>query len=163
MRRTLAAKPQPATAECGPDAQAGIVRRLIELTRPAVRRDAADATGVVVLDVRVDEYRCVIIRQPTLVPGRADETVQLSPREQEIARMVAKGFPNKMIARVLEISTWTVGTYLRRIFAKLAVSSRAAMVAKLMKGDPFQPDSRNPADLKRCAAIDPVSGRRSTG
>ena len=46
--------------------------------------------------------------------------------------MVAKGYPNKTIAAVLEISSWTVGTHMRRIFAKLHVSSRAAMVAKMI-------------------------------
>jgi DNA-binding CsgD family transcriptional regulator len=56
----------------------------------------------------------------------------LSPREREIVRMVALGHPNKTMAAVLEISCWTVGTYLRRIFAKLNVGSRAAMVARLM-------------------------------
>ena len=59
--------------------------------------------------------------------------VVLSPREREIARMVARGYPNKTIAGVLEISLWTVGTYLRRVFAKLGVGSRAAMVARLME------------------------------
>jgi DNA-binding CsgD family transcriptional regulator len=59
----------------------------------------------------------------------------LSPREQEIARMVARGYPNKTIARVLDISTWTVGTHLRRMFAKLSVGSRAAMVARLLEDD----------------------------
>jgi DNA-binding NarL/FixJ family response regulator len=45
--------------------------------------------------------------------------------------MVAQGRPNKVIAAVLNISSWTVCTHLRRIFAKLGVSSRAAMVAKV--------------------------------
>ncbi len=57
----------------------------------------------------------------------------LSPRELEIARMVAAGNPNKTIAAVLDISAWTVGTHLRRIFSKLRVTSRAAMVARLME------------------------------
>jgi DNA-binding CsgD family transcriptional regulator len=55
----------------------------------------------------------------------------LSPREQEIARMVASGYPNKTIASVLEISSWTVASHLRRIFTKLQVSSRAAMATRL--------------------------------
>jgi DNA-binding CsgD family transcriptional regulator len=59
--------------------------------------------------------------------------IQLSPREQEIVRMVAKGHPNKIIADVLNISSWTVCTHLRRIFAKLGVGSRAAMVAQLLE------------------------------
>ncbi len=57
----------------------------------------------------------------------------LSPREQEIARMVMKGYPNKTIAAVLDISVWTVGTHLRRIFTKLGVVNRAAMVAQLVE------------------------------
>ena len=47
--------------------------------------------------------------------------------------MVAKGYPNKTIAAVLDISLWTVGTYLRRTFAKLGVGTRAAMVARLIE------------------------------
>ena len=55
--------------------------------------------------------------------------------EREIARMVAKGYPNKMIASVLDISCWTVGTYLRRMFAKVGVCSRAALVASLAEAE----------------------------
>jgi DNA-binding CsgD family transcriptional regulator len=65
--------------------------------------------------------------------GRGELTSTLSPREHEIARMIARGHPNKTIAIVLEISCWTVGTHIRRIFAKLGVASRAAMIAKLME------------------------------
>ncbi|HEV2845246.1 MAG TPA: helix-turn-helix transcriptional regulator, partial [Thermoanaerobaculia bacterium] len=88
----------------------------------------------VILDLEVDGVRFVLVRRP-LEPGRADSG--LSPREREIVRMVAKGYPNKVIARVLEISSWTVSTHLRRIFAKLGVSSRAAMVAHLLKEGPL--------------------------
>lgn len=84
----------------------------------------------VILDLEVDGVRCVLVRRPR--EDRAE--VVLSPREREIARMVAKGYPNKVIAKVLEISSWTVSTHLRRIFAKLGVSSRAAMVAHILEG-----------------------------
>jgi DNA-binding CsgD family transcriptional regulator len=47
--------------------------------------------------------------------------------------MIAKGYPNKIIASVLDISVWTVSTHLRRIYAKLGVTSRAAMVTKMFK------------------------------
>jgi DNA-binding CsgD family transcriptional regulator len=83
----------------------------------------------VLLDVEVDGMRYRLVRSEANVPPPA----MLSPREQEICRMVAQGHPNKTIAAVLEISSWTVGTYLRRLFAKLNVGSRAAMIAKLMQ------------------------------
>jgi len=52
----------------------------------------------------------------------------LSERELQIATLVALGQANKQIAHRLHISEWTVASYLRRIFAKLGVDSRAAMV-----------------------------------
>jgi DNA-binding CsgD family transcriptional regulator len=81
----------------------------------------------VMLDIDVDGMRYLLIRMPVTDRSR----VHLSPREQEIVRMVARGQSNKIIADVLNISAWTVCTHLRRIFAKLGVCSRAAMVAKL--------------------------------
>lgn len=59
--------------------------------------------------------------------------VSLSPRERAIAQLVAQGLPNKCIAKNLNISHWTVATYVRRIFIKLDVCSRAAMIALLIK------------------------------
>ena len=57
-----------------------------------------------------------------------DLAQRLSGRELEIAVLVAQGHANKNIAYRLQISEWTVATYLRRIFLKLDVESRAAMV-----------------------------------
>jgi DNA-binding NarL/FixJ family response regulator len=58
----------------------------------------------------------------------SDITTLLTGRELQIATLVASGKVNKQIASELHISEWTVSTHLRRIFAKLGVSSRAAMV-----------------------------------
>ncbi len=59
------------------------------------------------------------------------QTLDLTPRELEIARLVAKGLPTKGVGTVLGISGWTVLTHLRRIFARLGVHSRTAMVKRL--------------------------------
>lgn len=83
----------------------------------------------ILVDTEVDGSRYLLIRMPEPI----DADVRLSPREQEIVRMVAKGHPNKVIADVLNISSWTVCTHLRRIFAKLNVTSRAAMVGRISK------------------------------
>lgn len=58
------------------------------------------------------------------------QTHPLTPREVQIVGLVAEGRVNKQIAEVLKISQWTVSTHLRRIFVKLRVDTRAAMVAK---------------------------------
>jgi DNA-binding CsgD family transcriptional regulator len=102
---------------------------------PFPPREQGDDARKVILDVEVNGVRCLLVRLRSKPPGMQ---VMLSPREQEIARMVAKGYPNKTIAAVLDISSWTVGTHLRRIFAKLGVGSRAAMVAKLLQEDIMQ-------------------------
>ncbi len=95
-----------------------------------------EAPGVL-LDVQMEGVRCLLVRlqsQPqSEEPTKPHAQVTLSPREEEIARMVAAGYPNKTIAAVLDISSWTVGTHLRRVFAKLGVGSRAAMVARLLE------------------------------
>jgi DNA-binding NarL/FixJ family response regulator len=84
--------------------------------------------GQIIIDAEVDGVRCLLTRLEKSQVSR----ISFSPRESEIARMVAKGYPNKTIASVLEISSWTVCTHMRRMFAKLGVSSRAAMVARMM-------------------------------
>lgn len=88
---------------------------------------------VVLVDTVIEGVRCVLIAEPAR--ENDGEPVTFSPRELEIARLIAKGHANKTIAAILEISTWTVGTYIRRIFAKLNVGSRAAMVSRIRELD----------------------------
>lgn len=83
----------------------------------------------IIFEADLDGARYILMR----LPNAGRPRVQLSPREQEIVRMVADGHSNKVIAEVLSISSWTVCTHLRRIFAKLGVGSRAAMVARLLE------------------------------
>lgn len=53
---------------------------------------------------------------------------RLTERELQIATLTASGKSNRQIANHLHISEWTVSAHLRRIFIKLNVDSRAAMV-----------------------------------
>ncbi|HKO27013.1 MAG TPA: response regulator transcription factor [Solirubrobacteraceae bacterium] len=48
----------------------------------------------------------------------------LSPRELEVLRLVAKGLPNKLIARELEISEKTVKAHLTSVFSQIGVTDR---------------------------------------
>ncbi len=58
------------------------------------------------------------------------EPMELSPREQEVLALLARGFLYKEIADNLNISLPTVNTYIRRVYEKLHVRSRAQAVAK---------------------------------
>jgi DNA-binding NarL/FixJ family response regulator len=63
-------------------------------------------------------------------PTIANNGAELSAREQEVLNLLARGFLYKEIADSLNISVATVNTYVRRIYEKLHVRSRAQAVAK---------------------------------
>jgi LuxR family maltose regulon positive regulatory protein len=52
----------------------------------------------------------------------------LTAREHDVLAKISQGFSNKRIARALEISPETVKTHVKRIFLKLAVSTRTEAV-----------------------------------
>jgi DNA-binding CsgD family transcriptional regulator len=93
----------------------------------------------------LDELRLLDMLQPAFVTAlaRAQRSIQkkewpfntmcqrLTAREQETARLVMLGLPDKEIARTLQISTTTVRTHLENAFRKVGVSNRAALVHKL--------------------------------
>lgn len=95
-----------------------LVRRVFELRQHREGRDP-------LLDCTELGFRCLLL---PLTAGGHDS---LSPRENEIARMVALGHTNRAIASLLDISLYTVSTHMRRIFTKLGVGTRAEMIAVL--------------------------------
>ncbi|MFB4295469.1 AAA family ATPase [Actinomadura sp. NTSP31] len=74
---------------------------------------------------------------PARGKGRSDLPFGLSPREHEIALLVAEGCSNQQIAERLYLSVRTVETHLSRVFAKIGVSSRVG-VATAMNRQPEQ-------------------------
>jgi len=63
-------------------------------------------------------------------PPSMAEAAELSGREREVLDLLARGYLYKEIAESLNISLPTVNTYIRRIYEKLHVRSRAQAVAK---------------------------------
>ena len=51
----------------------------------------------------------------------------LSPREEEISRLVAEGMSNREVARALKISESTVKNSLFHVFEKLGISNRVEL------------------------------------
>jgi len=62
----------------------------------------------------------------------ASPELNLSPREEEVLRLLAKGHRSKEIAEELGVGLGTVNTYVRHIYEKLHVRSRAEAVARLI-------------------------------
>ena len=98
----------------------------------------AGASGYLLKDAEPDELirgiRAAARGESPLAPkaarevldARSEETlpVELSPRETEVLRLVARGLPNKQIARELEISEKTVKAHLTHVFQQLDVTDR---------------------------------------
>jgi two-component system response regulator NreC len=62
-------------------------------------------------------------------PQAADEPESpLSPREEEVLRLVALGYTNQQAADMLYLSVKTVETYRARLMAKLGLRNRAELV-----------------------------------
>lgn len=74
------------------------------------------------------QYCAIVEAEHTFLAHKPSLADLLTERELQIITFVALGRANKQIARKLHISEWTVATYIRRIFNKLGVDSRAAMV-----------------------------------
>jgi DNA-binding NarL/FixJ family response regulator len=68
------------------------------------------------------------------VPAAAPEPgPELSQREREVLELVVRGFTFPEIARALELSPHTIGTFVRRIYRKLEVSSRGEAVFEALQ------------------------------
>jgi DNA-binding NarL/FixJ family response regulator len=61
------------------------------------------------------------------------DLLTLSPREQSVLDLLAKGYLYKEIAEALSLSLTTVDTYVRRVYEKLQVNSRSQAIAKYLK------------------------------
>jgi DNA-binding CsgD family transcriptional regulator len=103
---------------------AAVLAAMLQQARDGVLTLAPCVEGVAGC-LELDDVRCVVVVRES----RPRQT--LSPREFQVARLVADGATNRVIAAVLDISLWTVSTHVRRIFTKLDVSCRAEMVAKV--------------------------------
>ena len=60
----------------------------------------------------------------------------LTPREQEILQLLARGLSNAEIAAQLHLSVETVRTHIRHIYRKLQARNRAEAVSRLLQNPP---------------------------
>ncbi|RRD58091.1 DNA-binding response regulator [Comamonadaceae bacterium OH2545_COT-014] len=66
----------------------------------------------------------------------ADALARLSPREAEVARLLALGQPNKRVAQALGISEKTVHIHRQHVMEKMDIASAAELVRVMLRADP---------------------------
>ena len=114
--------------------QPGYVRRAVELGASGYLLKSAgrDEILAAISAISVGErYIQSVLMEPLLaeVTSARGQSGRLSPREQQVLQLIANGSENKQIARELGLSEATVKTYIRGVFERLDVSSRAEAVA----------------------------------
>ncbi|RUL78795.1 response regulator [Dyella choica] len=73
-------------------------------------------------------FRQIGVRE-TGRPTTPDEAPQLlSAREKELLELITKGFMTNEIAKLMELSPYTVRSFVRRIYTKLKVTSKAEAI-----------------------------------
>lgn len=90
-------------------------RAAINLIRSALSGSGEDAAGAA-----GDEW------------AERDTFSQLTPRQQEVVRLLALGMSNRAIANLLNISESTVKVHIRSVMTQTGVSNRTQIVAQFM-------------------------------
>ncbi|MDQ3878253.1 MAG: LuxR C-terminal-related transcriptional regulator [Actinomycetota bacterium] len=111
------------------DRAAAIPRRaLVELAGavPDGTRVGLDLEAQCTLGVPV-----VVVSEP---PHVDLATFGLTPRELQVARLIAEGLSNKEIARRLMISLGTAKDHVHNVLVKTGASNRTAVVARMRTG-----------------------------
>ena len=125
----------------------------------------AGASGFLLKDARADELRQAIrmvaagnallspaitrrliesyTRRPAMTAHPA-RLAELTPRELEVLRLLARGLSNAEIARALIVGDATVKTHVARIFSKLNLHDRAQAVVLAYESGLVQPGGEPP-------------------
>ncbi|MGW3230838.1 AAA family ATPase [Kitasatospora sp. NPDC001095] len=96
-------------------------RRAQARTELRAAHEAATATG---MEAFAERARRELLATGETVRKRAPGAPVLTPQEAQIARLAAGGHPNAEIGARLFLSPRTVEWHLRKVFAKLGISSR---------------------------------------
>ncbi|MBP0018933.1 MAG: response regulator transcription factor [Cyanobacteria bacterium SBLK] len=106
---------------------------LMAIVRNLLQRRTAGDTGEESskLDEIVKELAAIkgmLNQNPGIVPTPSPIKIELTPREQSVLDLVARGLMNKEIASQLETSVRNVEKYVSRLFGKTGTNSRTELV-----------------------------------
>ena len=104
--------------------------QLLEALREVVAGGSPMSANIARKVVQSFQHQTAKPAAASIPPGGSDDTENLSPRESEVLDLLAQGLLYKEISEKIGISLPTVNTYIRRIYEKLQVRSRAQAVAR---------------------------------
>jgi two-component system, NarL family, response regulator DevR len=93
-----------------------------------VRAIKTVAAGDALIDPRLTHHTLHWLKHVYTTPGQSKRPL-LSPQEQRLLPLVAKGLTNKEIAEYLHLSEKTVKNYLANIYSKLQIGRRSQVAA----------------------------------
>jgi DNA-binding NarL/FixJ family response regulator len=95
-------------------------------------------------------HELIVVRMPALPRDPDDRRLAvLSPREREIAGLIASGFKNKEIAAQLSIARSTVKDHVHHILQKTGLRNRTAVAASVPGAAPSAARERRTPTLAR--------------
>jgi DNA-binding CsgD family transcriptional regulator len=100
----------------------GVGGQVVDYDRLNHDHPSVEFIGMVGFDAQQRKFVLLKVEKDGI--DRGVENTNLSQRETEVLRLVARGFSNAQVARTLFVTENTVKVHLRNIFDKLKVQSR---------------------------------------
>ncbi len=112
----------------------------LRLARGGVLSKSAPAAALVDMLFAIDGGEVVV--SPAFArprePAWPGHDLRLTPRESDVAALLADGLSNHAIADALFISEHTVKSHLKAIFQKVGVESRSQVIAHIAENPDFR-------------------------
>jgi DNA-binding NarL/FixJ family response regulator len=115
-----------------PDELLAMVKNILQ-RRKVQEETNLDSNQLGQLFQDVKDIKRILGHQPTLTTTPPPIPLELTPREQSVLDLVAKGLMNKEIARQLNTSVRNVEKYVSRLFSKTGTNSRTELVRYALK------------------------------
>ncbi|NET21523.1 MAG: response regulator transcription factor, partial [Okeania sp. SIO1H5] len=112
-----------------PEELVAIVENLLERRIVAKSPNEGENTSdIAVLASQIAEIKAMLMGKNTIAQTPSPIKIDLTPREQSVLDLVARGLMNKEIARDLNTSVRNVEKYVSRLFTKTGTNSRTELV-----------------------------------
>jgi DNA-binding NarL/FixJ family response regulator len=113
-----------------PDELVSIVNNLLKRRAAVVSElQEGESPDITTMARHIEEiHDMLLMNKSAITQTPAPVKIDLTPREQSVLNLVAKGLMNKEIARELDTSVRNVEKYVSRLFSKTGTNSRTELV-----------------------------------